>query len=228
MNQRSTNGIVLTRVDYGEADRIITVLTPDTGKLTLIAKGVRRINSKLAGGVELFSTSELTYVQGRSSIGTLVSARLVRHHAHIVTDIERTMAGYELIKLLHAVTEDEAETGYFDLLENTFGALDKDVSTELIRTWFNAQLLKLAGHTPNLVSSAAGKQLSAGERYQFDLDTVACSPSPNGEIGVDDIKYMRLLFANHRPEVLWAVRGDYNLGVISPLVLTLRQLHIGR
>src|ERR1700676_1640031 len=49
INQIITTGIVLRRINYMEADRIITILTPDYGKLTLFAKGVRKANSKLAG-----------------------------------------------------------------------------------------------------------------------------------------------------------------------------------
>jgi DNA repair protein RecO (recombination protein O) len=49
MNQQRTTAIVLTRVDYGEADRIVTVLTPDAGKLSLIAKGCAK-GKKQAGG----------------------------------------------------------------------------------------------------------------------------------------------------------------------------------
>ena len=104
-NQRRTQCIVLLRVDYGEADRIVTVLTPDVGKLTLMAKGVRKVKSKLAGGIELFSTSEITYLPGRGSIATLVSTRLDTHYGTIVSDINRTMLGYELIKLLDKTTE---------------------------------------------------------------------------------------------------------------------------
>jgi DNA repair protein RecO (recombination protein O) len=53
-----TKGIVLTRTDYGEADRILHFLTPDQGKIAGIAKGVRKSKSKLAGGIELFSVSK--------------------------------------------------------------------------------------------------------------------------------------------------------------------------
>src|SRR4051812_44153733 len=107
--QRVTTGIVLTRIEYGEADRIVTVLTPNDGKLRLMAKGVRRVKSKLAGGVELFSVSSLTYIPGRGDIGTLISSRLETHFGHIVQNIDRTMLGYDLIKLLHKATEDEPE-----------------------------------------------------------------------------------------------------------------------
>jgi hypothetical protein len=105
MNQLTTQGIILGRTDYGEADRILTMLTPDHGKLRLMAKGVRRVRSKLAGGIELFSVSDVTYIKGRGDIGTLISTRLVRYYKYIVSDINRTMLGYDLIKLLNKVTE---------------------------------------------------------------------------------------------------------------------------
>ena len=57
MKQLVTEVIILARTDYGEADRILTVLSPEYGKLRLLAKGVRRVKSKLAGGIELFSVS---------------------------------------------------------------------------------------------------------------------------------------------------------------------------
>ncbi len=113
MNQIVTKGIVLTRTDYGEADRIITMLTPDQGKVRVIAKGVRRVKSKLAGGIELFSVSSITYIPGRKEIGTLVSTRLQQHFGNIVKDIDRTMLGYELLKRLNKATEDDVDDDYF-------------------------------------------------------------------------------------------------------------------
>src|SRR5688572_14550778 len=123
MNQIVTTAIILGRTDYGEADRIITLLTPDHGKLRLLAKGVRRVKSKLAGGIELFSISSITFVKGRGDIGTLISTRLNKHYRQIVTDLDRTMVGYDLIKQLNKITEDEPEPEYFDLLKQVFEAL---------------------------------------------------------------------------------------------------------
>ncbi|MCA9330182.1 DNA repair protein RecO, partial [Candidatus Saccharibacteria bacterium] len=62
MKQIVTVGIVLARINYGEADRIVTILTPDHGKIRLLARGVRKIKSRLAGGIELFSINDLTYI----------------------------------------------------------------------------------------------------------------------------------------------------------------------
>ena len=158
MNQLNTTAIVLSRTEYGEADRILTLLTPDHGKLRLMAKGVRRVKSKLAGGIELFSVSNITFAKGRGDIGTLVSARLLQHYGNIVANLERTMLGYELIKQLNKITEDDTEPAYFEVLHQAFAALDDaTVPVGLIRMWFSMQLLRLNGHEPN-ANRHAGKQ----------------------------------------------------------------------
>src|ERR1700757_3472845 len=100
MKQLLTTGIILSRTDFGEADRIITVLTPDHGKLRLMARGARKPKSKMAGGIELFSVSDLTFIEGKGEIGALISSRLHSHYGHIVENIERVQLGSELIKML--------------------------------------------------------------------------------------------------------------------------------
>lgn len=228
MRQLVTVGIILARTDYGEADRIITLLTPDQGKLRLMAKGVRRVKSKLAGGIELFSISDITFIRGRSDIGTLVSARLQRHYRHIVTDITRTMLGYDLIKLLNKATEDEPEPEYFTLLQQAFEALDYPaVDVGLIRLWFMMQLLRLGGHTPNLQTDAAGDKLDAAASYHFSFDDVAFAVAPQGQFGAAHIKFLRLGFAGHPPRALSQIQGGGALAEAAmPLVQTMLQTYV--
>lgn len=220
MKQLATTAIVLNRTDYGEADRILTLLTPDHGKLRLLAKGVRRVKSKLAGGIELFSISSVTFVKGRGEIGTLVSTRLETHFAHIVEDLDRTMLGYELIKELHKTTEDEPGPEYFELLVAAFEALnDAAVPLTVIRFWFNAQLLRLGGHTPNLQTDTAGKKLQADQTYHFNTDQMTFSPGERGRFTADHIKFLRLAFAGHPAKILAQVRGNEALlAVCAPIV----------
>lgn len=212
MKSINATAIVLNRTDYGEADRILTLLTPDQGKLRVIAKGVRRAKSKLAGGIELFSVSDITFIRGRGELGTLVSSRLAKYYANIVKDIERTMLGYELIKRLNKVTEDEPEATYFELLEQAFVALDDAVIPfQLINVWFSAQLLRLAGHTPNLRSDSQGQNLNADKQYMFDPETAQLSEAENGTLAVQQIKFLRLLFNGNSPAVLTKVQGSAQL-----------------
>ncbi len=228
MNQIITKGIVLSRTDYGEADRILTLLTPDQGKLRLMARGVRRPKSKLAGGIELFSTSDITFIRGRGEIGTLVSARLVKYYDSIVKDIGRVQLGYELIKMLNRATEDQPEADYFELLRRTFEALDDPAASRaLIRVWFEARLLYLAGHSPNLHSGMDNQKLSQEGAYEFDFDAMAFRPRADGRFGAAHIKTLRLLFSHHPPRTLAQVQGlEGLLPDLAPLVQTMLAAHI--
>jgi DNA repair protein RecO (recombination protein O) len=214
---------VLSRTDYGEADRIITVLTPDQGKLRLMAKGVRRIKSKLAGGIELFSVSDLTFIQGKGDIRTLISSRLQTHYGNIVKSIDRTQAGYDMISRLHKATEDNPESTYFELLRRVFEGLDDtSIDLDLVRIWFELQLLRLAGNTPNLKTDAEGAALTAGGRYNFDFDAMAFAPHTEGPFQATHIKALRLLTSDNSPVELKKVQGlDVIVSDIQPLVRSL-------
>lgn len=227
-NNIVTTAIILNRVDYGEADRIITVITPDNGKLSMMARGVRRHKSKLAGGIELFSTSDITYLPGRGDLGTLVSSRLIKHYDKIVTDIEHVQLGYELIKLLNKAVEDNCEAEYYELLQSTYEALNNpDISPELIRSWFHAQLLRLAGHTPNLRTDTAGNTLSAEQTYNFDSDGMAFIVHQQGRFTPSHIKGLRLLFDGHSVHSLHKVTGlQDSINDVSPLMRTMLGTYI--
>lgn len=228
MKQLQTTGIILTRTDYGEADRIVTMLTPDQGKLRLMAKGVRKSNSKLAGGIELFSVSQVSYIKGRGEIGTLVSTRLISHYGKIVQNIDRVQLGYTIIKMLNKTTEDQPEAAYFKLLQRGFEALDDaTISTELINLWFQAQLLAQDGHMPNLITDAAGNDLAKDNSYEFDVDAVAFAVKPDGHFSSDHIKALRLLFGGNSPITLGRVEGlAVLLADLAPLMRVLASTYL--
>ncbi len=220
MKQLVTTGIVLSRTDFGEADRIITVLTPEHGKLRLMARGVRKHKSKLAGGIELFSVSSITYIAGKGEIGTLISSRLDKHYGNIIKNIDRVQLGYQLIKQLNKATEDHPEAAYFDLLNQAFSALDEfTISTELITVWFEAQLLRQAGHSPNLLTDNTGRKLSPQDTYTFDYESMSFVPQGIGRYRPEHVKILRLLFSQHDSHWLNSVSGLSTLVPdLAPLV----------
>lgn len=228
MNQLRTRGIVLKRTDYGEADRIVTMLTPEYGKLRLMARGVRKPRAKLAGGIELFSISDITFIRGRGEIGTLISARLGMHYGRIVADIERVQLGYDLLKLLDRATEDEPEPAYFSLLNQALAALnDPSVDRRLIRAWFGARLLRLAGHAPNLRTDAEGRPLAPAKGYTFDFDAMAFTPVDTGRFGAADIKFLRLLFGDTGVQAISRVTDLATLlDTVAPLVTAMERDHL--
>jgi DNA repair protein RecO len=223
-----TRGIVLSRTDYGEADRIVKFLTPDHGKVTGIAKGVRKSRSKLAGGIEFFSVSDLTFIKGRGEIDTLISTRLINHSGSIVKDLKRTNIAFELIKLTNKITEDAAEVGYFNLLKQAFEALNElELDAEVTGLWFKMQILKLSGHSPDLHTDVAGDKLAATKKYNFHLDRMKFDSSERGNFSPKDIKFLRLGFAAAKPQILQKIE-EVNLLISStqPLVQSMLQNYV--
>jgi DNA repair protein RecO len=223
--QFATQGTILTRTDFGEADRILTFITPDHGKIKAIAKGVRKSNAKLAGAVELFSVSDITVVIGRGEINTLISARLAHHYGNIIKDLERTEVGFEVIRILNKSTEDATEADYFHLLKSAFAALDDtSLSPPLSMLWFQMQLLKLSGHSPNLKTDISGIKLKEAATYDFYLDAMRFSPkeAEKGSFSAKHIKFLRLGFRSSRPQILERVEGAAELVAQSqPLIQTM-------
>jgi DNA repair protein RecO len=225
MRQFRTQAIILNRTDYGEADRIISFLTPDHGKVKAIAKAVRKSKSKLAGGIELFSVSDISFIPGRREISTVVSTRLIKHYGNIVNDLDRTNAGYGFIKKLDKVTEDSPELDYFYLLQEAFSALDDhSIDLNIIELWFNMQLLRLMGHSPNLKTDERGENLLPDKKYAFDFDKMQFKQDGQGIYNSDHIKFLRLGFSQNNPKILNRISNNSILvKAILPLCETLLQ-----
>ena len=212
-NQIITKGIVLARTDFQEADRILTLLTPDHGKLRMIAKGVRRPRSKLAGGIELLSVSDISVLPGRGELGTLVSTRLITHYGQIVTDLHRTMLAYDILKRLNKLTEDVVGEEYFDLLQAALEGLnDLGLDVDLAELWFVMQLLDITGHVPNLVTDAQGKKLLPDQTYQFDYDAIAFVPTLEGAYNPGHVKLLRLCLVAKSPLPLKQIKDSEKYG----------------
>jgi DNA repair protein RecO (recombination protein O) len=184
-------------------------ITPDCGKLTAIAKGVRKTKSKLAGGLQLMSVSHLTILKGRGEIDTIMSTRLLQHFSGIVKDLRRTETAYNLIKLTDKNTEQSAEAGFYELLKDGLEALDDGIDTGLVNLWFGLRLLKLTGHAPNLQSDVGGNKLAESASYDFQAEGMHFVPleARQGKYLSTQIKFLRLVLAADSPAVLRRVQS---------------------
>ena len=207
MKHINTTGVVLGRINYREADRIIKVITPDFGKVSLMARGVRKIKSKLAGGIELFSISTLSFIQGSGEISTLTSTRLQTHFSNIIQDYPRTSVGYEVLSLLDKTTEDSCGTEYYHLLVNTLSYLDNlKLDSQITRCWFLGNLLKILGHYPNVVTDIDNIALTEIQQYDFDYQNMAFVTASTGRFNKNHIKILRMLI-DQNPTILQHVSG---------------------
>ena len=187
--------IVLRRTDYGEADRILHLLT-SAGRRNVIAKGVRREKSKLAGGIELFALCDVVVRRGRGELGILTSAQLQQFYRHILDSYERMQFGYEVLKLVNRASEQVDEPAWFSVAQQVLAQWNNvKVEQKLIETWFYLQYAGLLGDELNLRTDVAAHALSPDKTYMYDSTEKGLRPAEQGDLSADAIKLLRLIQA---------------------------------
>jgi len=190
-----TRAIVLRRTNYGEADRILKLLTP-SGQVSAIARGVRREKSKLAGGIELFATSDVTLMSGKGDLDVVTSARLERFFSHIIEDYDRLQFGYEVIKLVMRGSDNVDDSNWFHALESVLTALDSPaVQLELTEIWFYLRYAEITGYALSLERDIEGEKLLQDGKYTYDVAERGLRLSAQGNVTADHIKFLRLVAA---------------------------------
>lgn len=193
MSVERTRAIVLRRTNYGEADRILRLLTP-LGQRSVMAKGVRREKSKLAGGIELFAISDVVIQSGKGDLGILTSTQLVHFYRHILEDYDRLQFGYEAINLIAKVSDTIDEPEWYGVLSEVFMGLDaSSVPLQLTQSWFYLHYADLTGYELNLERDVAGASLDVAKTYMYDVTEKGLRPSEQGDICAEHIKFLRML-----------------------------------
>jgi len=171
-----TEAVVLRSMRYGEADRILHVYTPMRGKLSAIAKGVRRSKSRFGGRLEPFFRLNLELHEGRSDLMTVTGAETVSAYATLRAD-ERALnsAARACDSLGRVFDSGEPHPEVFNLLCSALTLLDEDPAkaTDEFQVAFRLKLLLAAGFAPQLAACA-----SCGEADQL----VGFSPAAGGVI----------------------------------------------
>lgn len=195
MSVERTKAIILRRTNYGEADRILKMITP-LGQRSVIAKGVRREKSKLAGGIELLAISDIVIQAGKGDLGILTSARLVHFYRHIMGDYDRLQFGYEAINLVSKASEMIDEPDWYDVLSEVYMGLDNlNIPLQLVQSWFYIRYAGLSGYEINLSRDVAGNLLEATKTYMYDPVERGLRPSEQGDVTADHIKFLRIISA---------------------------------
>jgi DNA repair protein RecO (recombination protein O) len=195
MTALRTRAIVLRRTNYGEADRILQLLTPE-GKRSVMARGVRKEKSRLAGGIELFAVCDVVITEGKGGLGILTSARLVQFYRHILEDYDTMQFAYEVIKQVSKASEMVDEPEWYDIMSEVLMGLDVlTISRQLIQTWFYLRYAALLGHELSLTHDTTGQPLKVEAKYFYDEAEMGLRESAQGNISADHIKLMRLINA---------------------------------
>lgn len=203
-----TLGYVLKRTNYGEADRILNIITSQ-GKIAAIAKGVRKEKSKLAGGIEMFTLVDFNIHLGRGEFGIVTGAKMVRHYGDIVKDFGKIELSAAVLKRANRLAEGSDSSEYFKIVDQSLLAINTNEELKMIEAWSLLNFKKAMGEEVNLYRDMNGEKLAADARYNWDSYEAVFVRDERGEYGADEIKLLRLMMSSDLNVVLRVkVRDD--------------------
>jgi DNA repair protein RecO (recombination protein O) len=158
---------VLRRRNLGEADRLVTVLTRDRGKLTLVARGARRPRSRLGGRLEPATRFRALIAEGRS-IDIISQVEVLDAHAALRDELERMGAAAVVLELADRALADRHPHPDVYRLALTALELVEHSGSSVVWLWFAARLLVLTGHRPAVARCAVCSGRFCGPVYWSD------------------------------------------------------------
>ena len=197
-----TEAIVLRSMRYGEADRILHLYTPDRGRLSAIAKGVRRAKTRFGGRLEPCFRLQMVLHEGRSDLLTVTSAETVAGHARLrehAGALDGAARACDAVGRLFA--DGEPHRGVFNLLGNQLALLDAhpERATRGNALAFRLKLLLAAGFAPQLAACAGCGETEHLVGFSGAAGGVVCSACEASAFAIGQEAHDFLVAALGRP-----------------------------
>ena len=194
---------MLSRFDYGEADRILTLLTPSHGKVKAIAKGIRRPTSRIGGSLEPFAELRLALAVGRT-FDVVTQVEVIHPWLNLRDDLVSFGTASYLAELAERTQEERhAAESVYVLLKRAYELLDGGMAPGRVARWYEIRLADELGVRPEVDRCVeCGRLLDPGERYRWvpPLGGVLCErcPGPPHERTELSLEGLKLLKAYQR------------------------------
>ncbi|MFH0912453.1 MAG: DNA repair protein RecO [Patescibacteria group bacterium] len=146
-----TKGIIIKRINLGEADKILTILTADRGKIRVMAKGMRRSNAKLGGFLELFRYNDYLLAEGRN-LDIVTGATTIESFRQIGLNLRKVGTAYYVAEIVDKLIEETQEAdGVFELVYAVFKEINSAcLPLDFIKGFFELNILASLGFKPEL------------------------------------------------------------------------------
>jgi DNA repair protein RecO (recombination protein O) len=201
-----TDAIVLSRFDLGEADRVLTLITPEFGKLKAIAKGIRRPTSRLGGSLEPFAELNVALARGRT-FDVVTEVRVGHAWLRLRDRLESTATAWYLAELADRSLEERHEAQpLYALLRRAYELLDAGMAPGRVARWYEMHLADELGQRPEVDRCVeCDRMLEATESFRWvpPLGGVVCGRCPGppaGRAGLS-LDALKLLKAYQRLDI---------------------------
>ena len=190
MAAEKSTAIVLRVIEFSETSCIVTMMTRDFGKITVMAKGARRPKSAFEAALDVLASVRIVFLhKTNGTMSLLTEAKLERRFRSSATDLDRLYAGYYVVELLNSLTDDgDPQPDLFELADQTIKDIDtreSDLANTLMD--FELKTLEILGHLPMLTKCVScGKEKTTLARVSFGLNAggILCASCRRGQTHV--------------------------------------------
>lgn len=169
------NGIVIAENNMGDYDKMLTMLTPNYGKISCVAKGARRPQSALLAGTQLFCFGEYLMYKGTSTYH-INSCETIEIFYNLRTDLDKLKYAIHINKIIQDITE-ENENCYkiLQLYLNTLYTISEtDKDKDFVISIFKLRLLCILGFSPKVLKCANCKEESNLNKFSIRDNGFKC------------------------------------------------------
>ncbi|MDH3306072.1 MAG: DNA repair protein RecO [Acidimicrobiia bacterium] len=175
MALRHDQGIVLRTYSFGEADKIVVLLSATSGKLRVVAKGVRKTKSRFGGRLEPFTHVDLVLYEGRN-LDTVTQVEVIESFPNLRFDLDRFVTASTMAEVADAVAQEgEPSVGLFLLLHRGLRALNDGAGGSDLVTAYLLKVAEVLGLAPALEHCAGCGDATADLRFNLAAGGAVCS-----------------------------------------------------
>ena len=171
---RHDQGIVLRSYPFGEADRVVVLLSPNNGKIRTVAKGIRKTKSRFGGRLEPFTHVDMVLYEGRN-LDTITQVAVIEPFPRLRASLDAVVAAGTMVEAADAVAqEDESSMRLFLLLHRGLRALEAGQSGADLITSYLLKLADVVGVAPSLLLCASCGRVEDLHRFSFGGGGALC------------------------------------------------------
>jgi DNA repair protein RecO (recombination protein O) len=203
-----TEGLVLKKVPFGEADLMLTLYTREAGKLRAVAKGARRSSSKLVGHFEPLTLTRLSLARGRN-LDIITQAQTIENFTQLKSNLSALTRGLYVAELVDGFSsENHPNSSLYELTLETLEAIGEDPDWDLPLRYFELHLLNTSGFMPELYRCVECQNPLTPERHRYTPNgggalCLDCSPPDITvrPLSLRALKVLRLLYRSRLAEL---------------------------
>lgn len=193
------NGIIIAENSSGDFDKMLTMLTPNLGKINCTAKGARRTKSQLLSATQIFTFGEYMLFKGGDTY-TINSCETIEMFYNLRTDLDKLIYASHITKIINDITTENQNSFYIlKLYLNTLYAMSEtDKNLDFIISVFKMRLMKIIGFAPSIlecVSCKSKENLTAFSFKDNGFKCTNCKKLENGAFNITEASKNAIIYS---------------------------------